>query len=148
MRVGHCDLLIEAPGNGPARDRSGERVGRIRARAVTEHVARELVEYDDESESAFGPFFPSAQPARRCVLVGRRKPFPDLRIEVRVGLEPALVAGSEPERENVLGGLPRLRVLFTHALTQFTASAQANIQKFCSIASRKNFGSSAMSPAP
>jgi hypothetical protein len=84
-----------------------------------------LVEDDGESEGTVRRIFPDAQATGDGILVGRREALPDCGIERLVRLEPALSAGSEPEREGVLGGLPRRQGLFVYGSPPFGISRNA-----------------------
>ena len=82
---------------------------------MTEHIARELVEDDDESKRALRRIFPGAQQAVRRLRVSRREALADRGVERLVVLEPTFATGIKPECEHVLGRLPRRRGVFAHA---------------------------------
>jgi hypothetical protein len=100
---------VEPARSHPARDRERQRIGRERAGRAAEHVARKLVERDDERERGERPFRPGVELSAGRVLVGLQEPVADERVEVGGLLEPALpvppelgrVGRAEPERQHL-----------------------------------------------
>src|SRR5262249_52420689 len=86
---------------------------------VAEHVARKLVEYDDERERAFRCVIPR-QPSGGRGLVGRKKTCADLGVEGGVLREPLVRPGGAPEGEN------GLRIRFDHELACVTSGGRAS----------------------
>ena len=82
-------------------DIKGERIGGEGARRATKHVARELVEHDDEGKNRFGGLFPVAERAGGGGLVGRQETGRDGAVESLVLDEPEIRAGIAPEGENL-----------------------------------------------
>ena len=90
-------LFVEAASNRPVGHSARKRVGRERASVAAEHVARKLVEEDDESERALRVRFPCAQLAARCHLMDCQKPRPDNPVEILVLREVTFCSSIAPE---------------------------------------------------
>ena len=81
---------------------AGGRVVREGARAAAIHVARELVEEDDQRERAVGGVEPGVDATAGALLDAAREPVADLVVELGRAREPHLAdAVFEPEREHV-----------------------------------------------
>ena len=100
---------IPAPLHDRARRRARERVGREGAGAAAEHVARELVEHDDQREAAPRRLQPVGQAAGGGAPVQGQKPREDFRVESLVFGEPVLALALEPELEDLIG--PHARIM-------------------------------------
>jgi hypothetical protein len=98
--LGHGELKVEAARDRAYRDLARERIGRERTGAAAKHVARELVDHDEQGEYAFGGVVPGEGARRRC-LVGREKPGADLVVERGVLGEPFVRSSGAPEGEHV-----------------------------------------------
>jgi hypothetical protein len=95
------DLLIEAARKRTIGRAPGRRVGRIGARLAAEHIARELIEHDDERERALRRLLPWREPTFGGSAPEAGKARGDLGIEGRVFLEPFVRAGRAPEGKHV-----------------------------------------------
>src|SRR5918998_1914226 len=90
--------------------RERQPVRSVHPRVPAEHVARELVEYDDQGQTASRLLLPELEPARCGLLIDALEAIPDLTVEIRISCEPDLpelpiaflALTSEPERENLL----------------------------------------------
>src|SRR2546423_274881 len=101
LALGMRDLPVEAAADCALGDAAGELVGRVRVPVVAKHVARKLVERDDERERAFRGLLPVRQLTRAGGVPEREKAPPDVEIEVRALLEPFVGSGRAPECEHV-----------------------------------------------
>ena len=72
LPLGQRHLPVEAARERALGDRAGQRIGGEGARIAAEHVARELVEHDDERERALGGLLPVGKLAGGGRLVGSR----------------------------------------------------------------------------
>jgi hypothetical protein len=86
--LGRRKILIESARKRARRHRPRKRIGRIGAGIAAEHVARELVEHDQQRQRVLGRSFPRRQAAVGAGLIGGEKAPPDLVIERRILLEP------------------------------------------------------------
>jgi hypothetical protein len=96
--------LVPAALEDHARRRERLGIRREGPRLAAEHVARKLVEYNDEREAAVRRVGPVSEQACRGVLVKRQEARADLGVEGRALDEPVLGVLDEPEAQN-LGGL-------------------------------------------
>src|SRR6185503_16033152 len=110
---------VEAVEDGAARQRARLRVGGEGALVAAEHVARKLVEQDQQRQRAFGAVFPRRQLAGGGGLMQRQEAPADFVVERRILLAPALRSDIAPERHD-LGGLGCGLV---HGRTRFTPPA-------------------------
>jgi hypothetical protein len=95
------NLPVEAARERMTGHRAGGRVGVVHARPSAEHVARELVEQDDERQRAFRRGFPLRELALGSGTPELDKARGDLGVEGRVLLEPLVRAGRAPKGEHV-----------------------------------------------
>src|SRR5262249_33807977 len=79
------------------------RVGRVGARAAAKHVARELIEHDQQRERARRRLLPGAETAGGGSLIDRQKALADRGVERIVLDEPLVGAGRLPEGDDLLG---------------------------------------------
>src|SRR5262249_13236119 len=86
LRVRH--LPVEAAPDGAIGRRAGELVRRVAAPVSAKHIARELVEYDDERQRTLRRVIPSRQLAFAGGVPEARKPSCDLGVEQCILLEP------------------------------------------------------------
>src|SRR3954468_19686766 len=70
-------FLVETPLDGTLGDRQRQRVGSESARGSAEHVARELIEDNDERQRAFRRRLPVGQPSRGGGLISGQEAFAD-----------------------------------------------------------------------
>lgn len=91
-----------------ARGVPGQGIRGKSARIPAEHVARELIEKDDEREAAARFMPPLIQLAAQGLFVEGEEALPDLGVESLALREPALGVLPEPEREH-LGRIHRLQ---------------------------------------
>src|SRR5262249_5509943 len=96
-------LQVETALDGAIGHRAGELVRRVATPVTAEHIAGELVEYDDERERTLRGVFPSRQLAFAGGVPEGRKASCDLGVEQRVLLEPLVGSGGAPECEHVRG---------------------------------------------
>src|SRR6516162_11148167 len=69
----------------------------------TEHVARKLIEHDDQCQQRVWAFVPRIKVSRTGSLIGGQKPLPYLGVKSLVlGVPPVALARSEPECQNVM----------------------------------------------
>src|SRR6266566_2759455 len=101
LPLGVRQLPVEAAPKGAISGRAGELVGRVTAPITAEHIAGELVEYDDERQRALSRLFPIPQLAFASGAPEARKALCDLGVEQRVLLEPLIGSGAAPECEHV-----------------------------------------------
>ena len=99
---------IEAVKDGAAGDRPRQRVCGEGARLPTEHVARKLVEQDQQRERTLRALLPFGVLGGGGDLVEAEKMPADFVIERGVLFKPALGADVAPERDHV-GGFGRIR---------------------------------------
>ena len=79
------------------------RIGGKGLRRIAIHVARQLIEQDDQRQRAFRRFLPAIQFAGQSLLVGGLEILPDFVIEFRILVEPALPGRRrKPEIEDIL----------------------------------------------
>ena len=97
------DLSVEPASDGAIGDGAGDTVGLVGAPVAAEHVARELVEHDDERERTLRRLLPGRELAVAAGLPQARKALRDLGVEGRVLLEPLVGAGRAPECEDLHG---------------------------------------------
>src|SRR5262249_42171578 len=95
-------LLVEPAREGARRNSTRQGIVLVGAGVAAEHVARELVEYDDERERPLRRLLPCRQRARDGGVPDREEPYRDLGIERRILLEPFVRPGGAPECEHVL----------------------------------------------
>jgi len=96
------------------RDVQRQRIGGKGARRATEHVARELIEQNDQRQAIARLVFPVRELAGGGLAVEREEARADLGVEGRALFEPALIAvrTTEPESDD----LRSLRVFRFHKL--------------------------------
>jgi hypothetical protein len=97
------DLSVEPATDGAIGDGAGNTVGLVGAPVAAEHVARELVEHDDERERTLRRLLPGRELAVAAGLPEARKARRDLGVEGRVFLEPLVRASGTPECEHLHG---------------------------------------------
>src|SRR5690242_17109526 len=107
-------LQVEAAGDGAFGHRARQWIGGIASRVGAEHVARKLIEHDDERERAIARALPAGERSCGRRFVGGEEAGADRVVERSVLLEPLVLAGFAPEREYVFGagdhwyGRPRI----------------------------------------
>src|SRR5215831_16624122 len=94
------NLGIEAADNSARGHRTRQWIGGKGARVAAEHVARKLIEQDQQCESTFGAVLPAGQLAGRSGLIGVEEPLLDRLVEGLVLGEPAVRSGITPERHD------------------------------------------------
>jgi hypothetical protein len=97
LALGVRDLPVEPASDGAIGDGAGNTVGLIGAPVAAEHVARELVEHDEERERTLRRLPPVRELAVAAGLPEARKARRDLGVEGRVLLEPLVGPGRAPE---------------------------------------------------
>src|SRR5712691_4320123 len=97
------DLSVEPASDGAIGDGAGNPVGRVGAPVAAEHVARELVEHDDERERTLRRLLPGRELAVATGLPEARKARRDLGVEDRVLLVPLVRASGTPECKDLHG---------------------------------------------
>src|SRR5215472_6971174 len=100
LALGVRDLPVEPASDGAIGDGAGNPIGLVGAPVAAEHVARELVEHDDERERTLRRLVP-VQLAVAAGLPEARKAQRDLGVEGRVLLEPLVGPGRAPECEHL-----------------------------------------------
>ena len=98
-----ADMIVIASRQGTLGDAQSFPVGRKCARRSTKHVARKLVEDEDESQSSIGLLGPSVEFTRRSPHINITEALRDHRIEVIVPLEPTIGTQIAPEIDDGLG---------------------------------------------
>ncbi|CAH1658121.1 hypothetical protein CHELA1G11_11368 [Hyphomicrobiales bacterium] len=95
------DLAVEAAQDGASRHLAGESICREAAGAATEHVARELVEQDNEGKGRLGDRFPGRERTLSGLFVQREEAIADVLVEAQVLDIPTLGSRFEPECQNI-----------------------------------------------
>src|SRR5712671_7003491 len=108
--LGGRDELVEAARDRARRDLARQRIGREGAGISAEHVARKLVEHDQERERALRISIPG-QLARGRSLVSSTEVTADLGVEAGVLLEPFVRPGGAPEGEHGLRAREALSIV-------------------------------------
>src|SRR5215470_10811124 len=103
LALGVRDLPVEPASDGAIGDGAGNPIGLVSARVAAEHVARELVEHDDERERTLRRLLPGRKLAVAAGLPEAKKAPRELGVEGRVLLEPLVGAGRAPECEHLHG---------------------------------------------
>jgi hypothetical protein len=98
------DGAVEAVKNGAAGNFARQRVGGEGALVTAEHVARKLVEQNEQRQRAFGIPLPCDELAGGGVFVELEKAAVDFLIERRIFLEPAFRPDRAPEGDD-FGGI-------------------------------------------
>mgnify|MGYP001002171189 CR=1 FL=1 len=94
----NCESAVEFTRNRARGNPTRERIGGERVRRAAEHVARKLVEHEDEGERVFRRLLPCGQAAGYGPPVGRQIPMAYECIEFRIAREPFVGAERAPER--------------------------------------------------
>src|SRR5262249_43872629 len=102
LAFGVRDLPVEPALDSAIGDGAGNPIGLVGARGAAEHIARELVEHDDERERTLRRLLPRRELAVAAGLPEARKARRDLGVEGRVLLKPLVGAGRAPECEHLL----------------------------------------------
>src|SRR5262245_51312620 len=105
--------LVEAALQRAVCARAGERIGRKGAGAAAEHVARKLVEHDDERQRSGRRRLPRAQPPGRRGLIGGEKARANGGVEGIVLGEPFVGTGGLPEPDDFFRRAEACRVRHT-----------------------------------
>src|SRR5215813_8568406 len=95
------DPPVEPASDGTIGDGAGDTIALVGALVAAKHVARELVEHDDERERTLGRLLPGRERAVAAGLPEARKAQRDLGVEGRVLLEPLVGSGRAPECEHL-----------------------------------------------
>src|SRR5262249_9032320 len=103
LALGVRDGSVELALDGAIGDGAGNSIGLVGARVAAEHVARELVEHDDERERTLRRLLPGRELAVAAGLPEAKKAPRELGVEGRVLLEPLVGAGRAPECEHLHG---------------------------------------------
>src|SRR5262249_41705928 len=93
-------VAVEAAGQRAIGYGEGQRVGGIAARVTPKHVARKLIEDDDQRQRAVACGFPIGKLACRRCFVGAEKAPTDFGVERIVLGEPLVLACGAPESEH------------------------------------------------
>src|SRR5215467_6524517 len=116
LAFGVRDLPVEPALDSAIGDGAGNSIGLVGARVAAEHVARELVEHDDERERTLRRLLPGRKLAVAAGVPEARKARRDIGVEGCVLLEPLVGAGRAPERQH-LPGADRLGGARDHSRT-------------------------------
>jgi hypothetical protein len=109
---------IEAARQRAIGNRARERIGRVDAGAPAKHVARKLIEHDEQGKRRRRGGFPMCKPAGRRGLVGGEKARANGGVERVVFDEPLVGTRRLPERDDVVRLNRRGRRTFAQTRTR------------------------------
>src|SRR5690348_13946703 len=95
------DLAVESTNDCAGCDGARQWVCGKRPRVIAKHVARKLIQQDEQRERTFGALLPTRELSGSGCLMGGKKTPPDFVVECRVFFEPAVWPRLLPERHNV-----------------------------------------------
>src|SRR5207302_9098360 len=101
--LGVRDAPIEAKRDRPLCGAAGDRIGLVGAGEPTKHVARKLIEHDDESERTLRRLLPCGELAVAGGVPDGNEASLDLAIEGGVLVEPFVRSGGAPENQDIVG---------------------------------------------
>src|SRR5262249_7395581 len=111
------DLPVEAGGDGALGDGERLRVGREGTWAAAKHIARELIEQDEQRERTVDVLFPGGKAAGRRDFMRRQEAIADFGVEGATLGKPLVWAGAAPESDDI-----RRRAGDTHHSCRFSSS--------------------------
>src|SRR5262245_6951421 len=96
------NLAVKTTNNGACCNGTRERIGRESPSIAAKHVARKLVEEDEQRESALRALLPIGQFSGSGRLMGFEKALPDLLVEACILVEPPVRPRRAPERNDLV----------------------------------------------